>query len=652
MPSQSLHSKLFVTAQLGAALVLSLLLAFVAFAGYKMATGNAAKYVERTVEVNARQVEAELDKAWSVAASLTDAALALQSQHAERTQTDAVTRRMLESNPQLLGLGHYWHANTYDGNDAAHVGQPGSDADGRYMSHWSRTTGAVQADTTTAHQDYRPPRSNQAWVSEPYRRTTTGGQPEMLLSIMLPLQQGGQALGVTAVDLPLQAITRQLAQIDVYGGYAALISTAGHYASHPDTQRLGQLADDLPAEAMHAIEAGQPYSFNRDGQAYRLQPVRIGNTANPWALLVSYSQEAAQAQIYKLITITISLGVTALLLMAALLWFLLAWQIRPLVGLANGIQGWQGELSLRFEQRGRDETGKLAGAFNQFIQRLSDLVGSIRHSSGTLMNVSQHLDHTTRAVAERSSAQHTATEEMAGGVTALAQSVTEMAQQAEEVEHLARNTEALTSRIARDMGQTVGEIGHVNQTMGAVADSVGRLEERSQQIAGIVDVIRSIAEQTNLLALNAAIEAARAGEQGRGFAVVADEVRSLAERTSRSTREIGEMIGAIGSDISQTVDDVQQVGQAMHQGVEQLSASAAGVEQIRQHAQDILARISEVARQTQGQSATGEQLSISIQGVRGISEQNDQAIRGLLDQSNQLRDQANSLSQQLGQFRH
>lgn len=208
---------------------------------------------------------------------------------------------------------------------------------------------------------------------------------------------------------------------------------------------------------------------------------------------------------------------------------------------------------------------QLAGAFNQFIQRLGDLVGSIRHSSTALMQISNHLGDTTQAVADRETSQHTATEEMASGVTALAHSVTEMSQQAEDVEQLARNTEVLTTNISTDMSQTLAGITHIDQTMDVVAGAVGDLGKRSQQIAGIIAVIRSIADQTNLLALNAAIEAARAGEQGRGFAVVVDEVRQLAERTSRSTGEIGEMIGAIGSDVRNTVANVQQVGEAVCQ---------------------------------------------------------------------------------------
>jgi methyl-accepting chemotaxis protein len=109
------------------------------------------------------------------------------------------------------------------------------------------------------------------------------------------------------------------------------------------------------------------------------------------------------------------------------------------------------------------------------------------------------------------------------------------------------------------------------------------------------------------------------------------------------------MIAAIDSDVRSTVTNVDVVGKAVHLGG-QLTASAAGVSQISQHAQELLIGISAMARQTQGQSATGEQLSVAVQGVSRLSDQNDRAIKVLFHQSTVLRRQADELGKQLTQF--
>ena len=109
------------------------------------------------------------------------------------------------------------------------------------------------------------------------------------------------------------------------------------------------------------------------------------------------------------------------------------------------------------------------------------------------------------------------------------------------------------------------------------ASSVETLEERAEDIGGIVSLIAGISEQTNLLALNAAIEAARAGEAGRGFAVVADEVRTLSSKSAQATADISKLVAMIQAEVKSAQEKMQRLSKEAAELKEKSQASEVGI---------------------------------------------------------------------------
>lgn len=364
-------------------------------------------------------------------------------------------------------------------------------------------------------------------------------------------------------------------------------------------------------------------------------PVTVGDFT--WALLAEIDEAeafAAVTELQWLSTLVIALSVGAIIVVGT-------WMARsisdPIVSLAAAAEEVsEGHLTIHIPVTQSDEVGALQQAMVVMVTRLRDTVTHISRSSKRQSSAADELSNITNTTTQNVQRQSQQTDQMVVAISEMSLTVRDVSE-----------TTALAATAAGDAleqvtanSQAVVETSQSIETLASGMETTMKLMDElkigSQEIGGILEVIKSIAEQTNLLALNAAIEAARAGDQGRGFAVVADEVRALAKNTQTSASEIESMItklqtGAVSS------------ASAMQASAEQASAIVARANEVSQSLSDTAEAVNritdmslQIAAAAEEQSTVVDGVSRNIDEISGISQQTREGAERIAKASSEL----------------
>lgn len=302
-------------------------------------------------------------------------------------------------------------------------------------------------------------------------------------------------------------------------------------------------------------------------------------------------------------------------------------------------------------EEGTQETARVGQAINHLMKKFRSIISEATRSSQGIADASGMLATASAQVNASSAAQADAAASVAAAIEEISVSISETAKNAQTAAEIVDKSHAGTIEVLAVMAETVKNVNGIAELIRESDANVGRLDERSKKIGGIIQVIKEVADQTNLLALNAAIEAARAGEQGRGFAVVADEVRKLAERTSKATEEIAALIGDIQSHIGGTVTGMQRANSQATESLELVGRTETALHRIGDNSREVASNVQSISDAIREQDAAIHQVVVNVEKIAQMTEENSAATASSSDTAVQLDKLSGALKESVARFR-
>jgi len=324
--------------------------------------------------------------------------------------------------------------------------------------------------------------------------------------------------------------------------------------------------------------------------------------------------------------------------------------IKKLQGVMSNVLT-SGDLGLRANIKQNDEIGMMAVAFDAMMEKLHDFVSEVRNAIDKLADASNRLGNITEETKEDVIKEQTQTEEVSTAITEMSASTQEVARNSQQAAQAAQEADAETVTGKQVVNETISSINKLAVEVESAEKVIHKLEQDSDGIGRVLDVIRDIAEQTNLLALNAAIEAARAGEQGRGFAVVADEVRTLAQRTQESTQEIQQMIENLQHGARNAVSVMTNGRAQTESSVKQAAKAGTSLEAIANAVVKIRDMNIQIASAAEEQNSVAEEINRSVVNITQVSQHTSESARNTADAGHELRKLAQSLEERIREFK-
>ena len=586
------------------------------------------------------------------------------------------------------GTAFMMEPDAYDGRDSEYVGTDfGTPTSGRISFYYYRDDGVTMVQPQTEEDDmefvqpyYLTSKERKVpTFSDPYVYTFGNFSVSMITASYPLMDDDGNVLGITTVDLYLESIHNELSQVEIFEtGYIVVISETGAILYSPDLSLVGEDANAVgllypQPTGNEEVRISTVQSFvNGQNSMVATVPLSLGLADSTFFISVVAPINEASAVYNNLILMILIIFVVVGAAILLVVSFVTGKIVNPLTYLTAFMRkaGSTGDISLTPEDAAiigkyaqiEDEIGQAIGGSVSFVKHVTNISQKLEDvASGDLttqveliserdvlgvsiQKMENNLNSMFAGISESSKQVSTGSKQVAESSQALAQGATEQAASVQElsssIAEIAERTKA-NAEIADNTSKLSGTIMESaekgSRQMGEMITAVDEINEASKNINKIIKTIDDIAFQTNILALNAAVEAARAGQHGKGFAVVAEEVRNLASKSAEAAKDTGVMI-------QNSMEKAELGSRIAGETATSLSAIVEGINESTR-------LIAEIAKASEEQSLGISQINRGIDQVAQVVQQNSASAEESAAASEEMSAQSAMLEQHISRFK-